>query len=95
MVTEVLVVLIRFEERPGTGRVSRQPPAKEHDVGEMAGRVEGKRLASVEVKGAQCVWFVEGSVKDRTGARARVERGRPESQKAVREVSEVMVTEEA
>jgi hypothetical protein len=90
-----LVVLSRFEERPGRGRVSRQPPAKEHNVGEMTGIVVGKGLASVEVKGAQCVWFVEGSVKERTGARASVERGRPESQKAVREVSEVMVTEVA
>ena len=52
-VTDVLVVLSRFEERPGTGRVSRQPPAKEHNVGEMTGRVEGKGFASVEVKGAQ------------------------------------------
>ena len=34
-------------------------------------------------------------MKDRTGERVRVERGRPESHKAVREVSEVMVTEEA
>ena len=34
-------------------------------------------------------------MKDRTGTRARVERGRPESQKAVSEVSEVMVTEDA
>ena len=41
------------------------------------------------------MWFVEGSVKDRTGERVRVERGRPESHKAVREVSEVMVTEDA
>ena len=54
-VTEVFEVLSRFEERPGSGRVSRQPPAKEHNVGEMTGIVVGKRLAIVEVKGAQCV----------------------------------------
>ena len=94
-VTEVLVVLSRFEERPGRGRVSKQPPAKEHEVGERAGRGEGKWLASVEVEGPQCVWFVEGSEKERAGPTARVERGRPESQKAVREVSESMVTEVA
>ena len=73
----------------------RQPPAKEHVVIEIAGIVEGKGLVSVEVNEAQCVWFVEGSVKERTGERASVERGRPESHKAVREVSEVMVTEVA
>ena len=52
-VTDVLVVLTRFVDRPGSGRVSRQPPAKEHDIGEMAGRVVGKGLAIAEVKGAQ------------------------------------------
>jgi len=93
-VTDVLVVLLsRFVERPGKGRVSKQPPAKEHVVGERAGRGEGKGLASVAVEGAQCVWLVMmGSEKERAGARAKVERGRPESQKAVREVSESMVT---
>lgn len=94
-VTDDFVVLSRFEERPGRGRVSKQPPAKEHVVGERAVRGEGKGLASVEVEGAQCMWLVEGSEKERAGATARVERGRPESQKAVREVSESMVTEVA
>lgn len=92
-VTYVLVVVLsRFEERPGKGRVSKQPPAKEHVAVERAGRGEGKGLASLGVEGAQCVWLVVGSEKERAGARAKLERGRPESQEAVRELSESMVT---